>query len=80
MSKVGDKALGGEWETISNYKFEITEEMTLSFEGRSCNILDSEGRLIEKLGEKDGLVERDVCSGYQCYVMKAKVKFERKDG
>lgn len=79
MSKVGDKALGGEWESISNHKFEVMEEMTLSFQGRSCNILDSEGNIIESLREKDGLAERHVSYGYQCYVMKAKVKFEQRD-
>jgi hypothetical protein len=80
MTKVGGKALGGEWEMISNYKFEIQEDMTLLFQGRSCNILDSEGNLIEKLGEEHGLVERDVCPGHKCYVMKAQVKFQRKNG
>jgi hypothetical protein len=54
--------------------------MTLLFQGRSCNILDSEGNLIEKLGEEHGLVERDVCPGHKCYVMKAQVKFQRKNG
>ncbi|KAF2788647.1 hypothetical protein K505DRAFT_285764 [Melanomma pulvis-pyrius CBS 109.77] len=80
MSRVGDKALGGELETISNYKFNITENITMSFQGQSCNILNSGGNLVKKLEEEDGFVERDVMPGYQCYVMKAKVKFDRKDG
>ncbi|KAF2866027.1 hypothetical protein BDV95DRAFT_506193 [Massariosphaeria phaeospora] len=80
MSTVGDMALGGDWERISNYKFNITENMMMSFQGRSCNITDGGGALIEKLGDKDGLAERHVLPGYQCFVMKAKVKFVRKDG
>ncbi|KAF9733851.1 hypothetical protein PMIN01_08194 [Paraphaeosphaeria minitans] len=79
MSTVGKTALGGDWETISNYKFNITKDMIMLFQGRSCNIKDGGGALIEKLGEKDGLAERHVLPGYQCFVMKAKVKFVTKD-
>jgi hypothetical protein len=80
MSTVGHMALGGDWETISNYRFNITEHMTMSFQGRSCNITDGGKTLIETLGEKDGLAERDVLPGYQCFVMKAKVRFVTKNG
>jgi len=76
--KVGEKAFNGEWEEISACAFEITEDMTMEFQGRSCNIADSEGNLVENLGTEHGQVTREVLAGYRCYVMKAKVKFEKK--
>lgn len=77
---VGEKALNGEWEKISNKCFEIQENMTMTFEGRSCNIANSEGVLVPdgKLGPQDGQTTRDVEAGSRCYVMRAWVKFERK--
>lgn len=76
MSETGDKALGGNWEKISAFAFEIEEDMTMEFEGQSCNIADSEGKLVEKIGE--GYATRDVLAGYRCYVMRARVKFVKK--
>lgn len=77
-TKTGDKALGGEWEDISAYKFEIQEDMKMIFEGRSCNIFDAEGNLIEQIGA--GKANREVYSGYRCYVLRAKIKFEKRTG
>lgn len=78
MSNVGDAASSGQWEQISAHKFEINEDMIMTFEGTSCNIQDSERRLVESLGSGDGRVTRDVLAGYRCYVIKASVKFEKK--
>jgi len=77
-AKAGDKALSGEWEEIGGHKFEITEEMTMTFEGRSCNILDGEEKVVDELGTKDGQVTREVLAGYRCYVMRARIKFEKR--
>jgi len=77
-AKRGDKAFSGEWEKISAYAFEITEDMTMEFHGKSCNIMDSEENLVEQLGEEHGQVSREVLAGYRCYVMRACVKFEKK--
>lgn len=76
---VGEKALNGEWEKISNKCFEIKEDMIMTFEGRSCNITDGEGSLIPNgsLGPADGQTAREVKAGYRCYVMRALVKFEK---
>jgi hypothetical protein len=77
-ANVGDKALNGEWEQIGAKYFDMTEDMTMEFQGRSCNIKDGEGSLVEKLGPEHGRVTREVLAGYRCYVLKAWVKFERK--
>lgn len=76
--KRGDKAFNGEWEKISAKAFDITEDMTMEFQGKSCNIMDSEEKLVEQLGEEHGQVSREVLAGYRCYVIRARVKFERK--
>jgi hypothetical protein len=77
---VGDKALKGESEWISNKCFEVEESMIMTFEGRSCNITDKEGNPIPngKLGPEHGETTREVLAGYRCYVIRAQVKFERK--
>jgi len=77
-AKAGDKALSGEWEAIGAHKFEITEDMTMTFEGISCNIKDGEGKLVEELGTEDGQVTREVLAGYRCYVMRARIKLEKR--
>ncbi len=77
-AKRGTKAFNGEWEKISALVFEITEDMTMEFQGKSCNIIDSDGNPVEQLGEGDGQVARQVLAGYRCYVMRAWVRFERK--
>lgn len=74
---VGDKALSGDTEWISNYCFEIGEHMTMTFEGRSCNITQGNGDLVEKLDSTNGQATRDVYAGYRCYVMRAWVKLEK---
>ena len=75
---VGEKALRGEWEKISIHRFEIVEDMTITFEGLSCNITDSEDKPVHALNKEDGNTTKVVLAGYQCYVMKAWVKFEKK--
>ena len=77
-AKAGDKALSGEWEAIGAHKFEITEDMTMTFEGRSCNITDGEGKVVEELGTEDGQVTKEVLAGYKFYVMRARIKFEKR--
>ncbi|OJD20776.1 hypothetical protein ACJ73_07887 [Blastomyces percursus] len=79
MSEIlGNKALRGEWEDIGALKFEMSEDMIVTFEGRSCHIEDSEGRHVDTLGSEDGRVTREVLEGYRCYVLKAKIKFEKR--
>ena len=55
-SKVREKALSGQTEEIGAHKFEITETMTMTFEGTSCNIQDGKRDLVESLGAVDGQV------------------------
>lgn len=76
MSETGDRALSGDWEKISAFAFEMAEDMTMEFEGQSCNILDSEGMLVEKIGQSSA--KKDVLAGYRCYVIRARVKFAKK--
>jgi hypothetical protein len=75
---VGDRALNGEWERISNKRVEIKEDMVMMFEGRSCNIINSQGELVETLGPDDGLVTRNLSAGDLCYILLARVKFEKR--
>lgn len=77
-AKVGDKALDGVWEKIAAYAFEIAQDMTMEFQGTSCNIVDGEGKLVEQLDTSHGLVKRDVLVGYRCYVIRSWIKFEKK--
>lgn len=78
---VGEKALSGAWERISIKCFEIQEDMVMQFEGRSCNITDSEGNPVPggTFGPDDGRVEKEVLAGFRCYIMRALVKFEKKE-
>lgn len=75
-TNVGDQALGGVSEYIMNFRFEITEEMTMEFKGVSCNITKPND-LDEELGPDDGQVTRKVYPGYRCYVMRAVVSFHK---
>lgn len=77
MSDVDTKALSGEWERISNRRLEIKEDMIMSFEGRSCNIVDRENNLVEHLKSDSGLVSSKVLAGYVLYILIARVKFEK---
>lgn len=79
-AKAGDRALSGEPEEVSARKFEIQEDMSMTFKGRSCNIFDGEGKLVEQIGAEHKEVTRKVLAGYQCYVMKATIKFEKQAG
>lgn len=75
----GEQALSGEWEEITAaLKFEITEIMTMEFKGESCNIADTEGKLVENLGTAHGHVSRELLPGYKCYVVKAWVRFTKR--
>ena len=78
MPKAGEKALGGQWEDIVALRFEITERMIMTFEGSSCNIQDSRRNLVKSLGAKDGQVTQEVEAGYRCYVIRSRVKFEKR--
>jgi hypothetical protein len=78
-SENGKKALNGERVWIEGDWFEITEDMTMTFEGRSCNVLDSTGHAVYTLRSNDGEVTRDVLDGYRCYVLKAFVEFKKKN-
>lgn len=77
---VGEKALRGEWEKISNKCFEIQNDMVMCFKGDSCNIVDGEGNLIPHgcIGSTVEETEREVKPGYRCYIMRAMVKFKEK--
>jgi hypothetical protein len=76
-TEAGKKAMNGEWVEVTIDRFEITQKMSMTFEGRSCNIEDEDGELVVALGAKDGNVTKEVQKGYLCYVMRAKVKFEK---
>ena len=73
----GEKALGGEWEQISRGIIDIKEDMKMRFQGVSCNIFDGEGNVIDSISAEDGEVTKDVRAGCRCYVMRAKVIFEK---
>jgi hypothetical protein len=77
--KFGEKALRGEWEEIPAQVFDIVEEMILHFEGASCNIVNAEGDLVESLTDEEGLATREVFPQYRCYVIRARVMFERRE-
>ena len=68
--KVGDKALSRDWEKISAYRFKITEDMIIEFQGRLCNIQDSERNLVESLDIKYNRIPREVLAGYRYFVIK----------
>lgn len=72
--------LSDEWEKISNKCFEMQENMILTFEDHSCNIVDTENNPIsdECLDSSDGQAERKVKIDYRYYVMRVWIKFEKK--
>ncbi|KAF2001685.1 hypothetical protein P154DRAFT_521450 [Amniculicola lignicola CBS 123094] len=45
----------------------------MSFKGRSCNVLDKEGKVISV---NSGKGKMHVLAGYKCYVIMANVKFD----
>ena len=59
--------MGGNWEQIGAQYFDITEDMTMEFQGQSYNILSSAGSLVENLDVEHGRVTREVLAGYQYY-------------
>lgn len=76
--RVGDKAMRGELEYIAGREFEIAENMTMTFEGFSCNIMDKDDKPYDNLSTKDGPVTRNVQAGDRCFIMKAWVRFEKR--
>jgi hypothetical protein len=74
--KTGEKALRGDWERIGAFVFELQEDMTMEFDGKSCNILDSKRAVVEIIPQ--GKETRDVLAGYRCYVMEADIRFTKK--
>jgi hypothetical protein len=77
-TKAGKLSLEGHWAEVGADVFDITEDMNMTFEGRSCKIIDKDGNLIETLGSKDGKTTREVSAGQRCFVLKAFVQFEKK--
>lgn len=67
----------GQWEDISVHKFDIEENMMMSFQGVSCNILDKNEQQLANFGKKDGLVTREVRPGDRCFVLYARIKFDK---
>jgi hypothetical protein len=58
------KAFNGEWEQIGAQYFNIAKDIVMEFQGKSCNIIDSAGNIVKKLGVEHGRVTRDVLTGY----------------
>ena len=52
--------------------------MTMIFEGRSCNITDGEGKVVEELDTEDGQVTKEVLAGYKFYIIRAWIKFKKR--
>ena len=77
-AKARDKALSREQEEIRAYKFEITEDITITFKGILCNIKDGKGKLVKKLGTEDRQVIREVLTRYKYYIIRAQIKFKKK--
>jgi hypothetical protein len=73
----GQKALDGERTYIEGERFEIHEDMLITFEGQSCNILDKEGTEVFAFRSQDGLKKEKVLSGYKCYVLEGWVQFRK---
>jgi hypothetical protein len=48
------------------------------FKGILCNIQDSKGKWVEELDIKDRQVVKEVFTRYKCYIIKAKIKFEKR--
>lgn len=78
---VGERALNGTWESISNKRIRIPEDITMEFKGKSCNIMDGE-KIIESINapkdKEEVEVTRDVSKGNFCYIMLANIKFEKR--
>lgn len=71
-----EKALKGEWTYFTKARFEITETMTMDFEGMSCIIVDAEGNSMG--GHIDTKVEDEVVhKGYRVDVLYGNVAFKK---
>jgi hypothetical protein len=75
----GKKALNGERVWIPGDMFVIKEDMTMTFEGGSCNVKNSDGEFVYEVKTDDGNVELNVSKGYTCYVLMGWLKFEKKN-
>lgn len=76
---IGQKALNGEFERISVRCIKIDHDMTMTFTGKSCNVMNKAGEVIHTLDESSGVSVQDVSAGDRCYIMRASVKFEKKE-
>jgi len=74
----GKRALKGDWVEIGADQFQITEDVTMTFEGESCSAIDANGNKIFKYDQNDGHVIKDVDKGTRCDIMKAFVKFVKR--
>jgi hypothetical protein len=73
----GQKALDGKRTYIEGERFEIHEDMEITFEGQSCNILDKEGTEVFAFRSQDGAKTEKVLPGYKCYVLEGWVQFQK---
>lgn len=76
---IGRKALSGEFEWIPVKCIKINDDMTLTFAGKSCNVLSKADEVICTFNESSGVSTQDVSAGDRCYIMLASVKFEKKE-
>jgi hypothetical protein len=68
-SEAVQKALKGERVFISAASISIDVDMTMSFEGLSCNIVDQNEQLVKEIREADGDITQIVDAGSRCYVV-----------
>jgi len=54
------------------------EDITITFKGGLCNIIDSKGKLVEDLNIKNGQVTREVLTRYKYYIIRARIKLEKR--
>ena len=76
--EIEKKTFKWEIEQIDVYIFEMKKDMIITFEKRSYNIFDVKKKVIKELETKDEKVTREVSVEYRYYVMKTKIKFEKK--
>lgn len=73
----GKKALKGEWVRVGADQFTIEEDMTMTFQGESCYVVDSKENRVASFDQTSGRVSITVLTGYRCDVMKAHIMFEK---
>ena len=62
--KRGDKAFNREQEKILAFIFKIIQDITIEFQGKSYNIIDNKGNIVEELSEGHRRVSRDILISY----------------